>query len=64
MRALRHAAAAARRAEGWLWTGPVGHLVGGGLDLAQALLRYYRSRPRRACVRARGGAAEKRTATR
>ena len=26
--------AASRRAEAWLWTGPVGHLVGGALDFA------------------------------
>lgn len=33
-----------RRWERWLWTGPVGHLVGGGLDFAQALARYVRAR--------------------
>jgi hypothetical protein len=38
----------ARRAETRLWTGPVGHFVGGAIDLAQALLRYARSRARRA----------------
>jgi hypothetical protein len=28
------------RAEAWLWTGPVGHLLGGGLDLAGAIFGY------------------------
>ncbi|MGH2834574.1 MAG: hypothetical protein ACRDKD_00070 [Solirubrobacteraceae bacterium] len=32
------------RLERWLWTGPVGHLLGGALDLTEALLRYYRTR--------------------
>jgi hypothetical protein len=31
---------AQRRAEAWLWTGPVGHLLGGTLDFLQALMRY------------------------
>ncbi|MGH2854149.1 MAG: hypothetical protein ACRDLF_08150 [Solirubrobacteraceae bacterium] len=35
---------ALRRTERWLWTGPVGHLVGGGLDFTQALARYLRAR--------------------
>jgi hypothetical protein len=26
-----------RRVETWLWTGPLGHLLGGALDVAQAL---------------------------
>jgi hypothetical protein len=26
--------------ETWLWTGPVGHLLGGALDLLGALARY------------------------
>jgi hypothetical protein len=26
--------------ESWLWTGPVGHLLGGSLDFATALARY------------------------
>ncbi|HEU0249680.1 MAG TPA: hypothetical protein VFR48_03050 [Solirubrobacteraceae bacterium] len=34
----------ARHLETWLWTGPIGHLLGGALDLAEALLRYYRTR--------------------
>jgi hypothetical protein len=38
------AAAARRRAEAWLWTGPVGHLVGGALDLLAALVRYRMAR--------------------
>jgi hypothetical protein len=33
-----------RRLETWLWTGPVGHLLGGGLDVAQAVLAYLRTR--------------------
>ncbi|HTB71262.1 MAG TPA: hypothetical protein VK707_09800 [Solirubrobacteraceae bacterium] len=36
-----------RRLESWLWTGPVGHLLGGALDLGEALVRY-RWRTRRA----------------
>jgi hypothetical protein len=32
--------AASRRLETWLWTGPLGHLVGGALDLGEALLRH------------------------
>jgi len=35
-----------RRLETWLWTGPVGHLLGGALDFAQALARYLRARAR------------------
>jgi hypothetical protein len=35
-----------RALEIWLWSGPVGHLVGGALDFAQALARYLRSRQR------------------
>ncbi|HXP98455.1 MAG TPA: hypothetical protein VN845_00150 [Solirubrobacteraceae bacterium] len=30
--------------ERWLWTGPVGHLIGGSLDFAQALTHYVRAR--------------------
>jgi hypothetical protein len=37
-------AQALRRLETWLWTGPVGHFVGGALDLLQALLAYRRKR--------------------
>ncbi|HEV2975238.1 MAG TPA: hypothetical protein VGX69_09635 [Solirubrobacteraceae bacterium] len=29
-----------RRVESWLWTGPVGHLLGGALDVAEALVRH------------------------
>jgi hypothetical protein len=39
--------APARRLETWLWTGPVGHLLGGGLDFLQALARYLRACQRR-----------------
>jgi hypothetical protein len=35
-----------RRAETWLWTGALGHLVGGALDFAQALSRYALARAR------------------
>jgi hypothetical protein len=37
---------AARRLERWLWTGPVGHLVGGALDFAGALAHYRRAQRR------------------
>jgi hypothetical protein len=33
-----------RQLERWLWTGPVGHLIGGLLDFAQALVHYVRAR--------------------
>ncbi|HEX4116082.1 MAG TPA: hypothetical protein VHY18_09445 [Solirubrobacteraceae bacterium] len=32
------------RLEAWLWTGPVGHLLGGSLDFAEALVSYARAR--------------------
>jgi uncharacterized membrane-anchored protein len=35
-----------RRWEAWLWTGPLGHLLGGGLDLAGAFARYGLARLR------------------
>jgi hypothetical protein len=31
---------ARRRLETWFWTGPLGHLLGGGFDFVQALSRY------------------------
>jgi hypothetical protein len=34
------------RLEAWLWTGPAGHLLGGTLDVVQALARYLRQRRR------------------
>jgi hypothetical protein len=34
------------RLETWLWTGPVGHLLGGAIDFAEALLRHYRAHHR------------------
>jgi len=34
-----------RRLEGRLWSGRLAHLVGGGLDLAQALARHALGRP-------------------
>lgn len=33
-------------AETWLWTGPLGHLLGGALDFAQGLARYLYARAR------------------
>ncbi|HEV7936488.1 MAG TPA: hypothetical protein VGP18_00505 [Solirubrobacteraceae bacterium] len=33
-----------RRLEAWLWTGPLGHLIGGSLDFSEALLNYVRAR--------------------
>jgi hypothetical protein len=39
-RAKRRAWTPHRRLEAWLWTGPLGHLVGGALDVAQALGAY------------------------
>ena len=36
------------RAEAWLWTGPLGHLLGGLLDLSGALIRYALARARSA----------------
>jgi hypothetical protein len=40
----RRGVAPHRRLETWLWTGPLGHLVGGALDLLQALIAYRRKR--------------------
>jgi hypothetical protein len=40
-----------QRAETWLWTGPVGHLLGGALDFLQALTRYALARARGRTVR-------------
>jgi hypothetical protein len=37
----RHRAPLHRRVETWLWTGPLGHLVGGTLDVAQALIGFH-----------------------
>ncbi|HEY2631051.1 MAG TPA: hypothetical protein VGI26_01590 [Solirubrobacteraceae bacterium] len=34
----------AHRLETWLWTGPLGHLIGGTLDFAGALASYMRFR--------------------
>jgi hypothetical protein len=50
--ARSHTPALLRRAETWIWTGPLGHLVGGSLDLLAAFVHY-----RRAGVRA--GASER-----
>jgi hypothetical protein len=36
------------RAEAWLWTGPLGHLLGGLLDLSGALIGYAIARSRSA----------------
>jgi hypothetical protein len=40
-----------RRMETWLWTGPLGHLLGGGVDFGQALARYLFARTRGRTVR-------------
>jgi hypothetical protein len=40
-----------RRAEAWLWTGPLGHLLGGALDVSGALARYALARVRGRIVR-------------
>ncbi|HEX5852867.1 MAG TPA: hypothetical protein VFY36_07235 [Solirubrobacteraceae bacterium] len=40
-----------RRVETWLWTGPVGHLLGGALDFLQALARYAYARARGRTIR-------------
>jgi hypothetical protein len=40
-----------RRLETWLWTGPVGHLIGGGLDFGHALARYLLARARGKTIR-------------
>jgi len=45
----RHGAKRSRRLRTWLWTGPAGHLLGGALDVAEALVRHaWRTRRRRA----------------
>ncbi|HEV2979864.1 MAG TPA: hypothetical protein VGX51_00415 [Solirubrobacteraceae bacterium] len=44
----RRGRAAARRLETWVWTGPFGHLVGGGLDLGEVFARYGLARARNA----------------
>jgi len=36
----RPAQRALRALETWLWTGPLGHLVGGALDVGEALVRH------------------------
>jgi hypothetical protein len=35
-----------RRLETWLWTGPLGHLLGGGIDFFRALADYLLARLR------------------
>jgi hypothetical protein len=37
--------------ETWLWTGPLGHLLGGGVDFGQALTRHLLARARGRTVR-------------
>jgi hypothetical protein len=37
--------------ETWLWTGPIGHFVGGGLDFVHALARYLLARARGRTIR-------------
>jgi hypothetical protein len=50
------------RLETWLWTGPVGHLLGGALDLIGALSRhtFRRVRGARALDRAAARSARAR----
>jgi hypothetical protein len=50
----RRARTHARRFETWVWTGPLGHLVGGALDLGEALARYGLARAWSALAPARG----------
>ena len=33
-----------RRLETWFWTGPLGHLLGGGIDFFRALAGYLLAR--------------------
>jgi len=40
-----------RRAETWLWNGPIGHLLGSSLDLLEALARYALKRARGRALR-------------
>jgi hypothetical protein len=37
--------------ETWLWTGPAGHLLGGTLDLLEALARHLLARLREQVIR-------------
>jgi hypothetical protein len=32
------------RLETWLWSGPIGHFLGGTLDFAAALVHYLRAK--------------------
>jgi hypothetical protein len=41
-----HEQPAGKRLETWLWTGPVGHLLGGAADVASALARHGLTRAR------------------
>jgi len=42
----RNARAGLRRLHARLWTGPAGHLLGGTLDVLEALARYALARAR------------------
>jgi len=42
--ALPRDCGARRRAESWLWTGPLGHLLGGALDFLGALAAHLLAR--------------------
>ena len=54
---------ARKRAETWLWTGPVGHLLGGAADLAGALCKHGLAGARTRVVAAvRGHAGARRRA--
>ncbi|MGA8365077.1 MAG: hypothetical protein WB709_11225 [Solirubrobacteraceae bacterium] len=35
-----------RHLETWFWTGPLGHLLGGGIDFSRALASYLLARLR------------------
>jgi hypothetical protein len=39
------------RVERWLWTGPIGHLAGGTLDVLEALARHLLARARGSTAR-------------
>ena len=51
VRSRRDRPARARLLETWLWTGPIGHLLGGGMDFVRALARYFLARARGRAVR-------------
>jgi hypothetical protein len=52
MASARSRARSFRALETWLWTGPLGHLVGGLLDLAKAFALHLLARARERLHRA------------